>query len=293
LNKHVVELIVLGATWGFSFIFLRIAVPALGASSTTFMRLALAVVLLSAIAYYKGVRIPWGTHGKRFALFGLINTAVPFFLFGLASKALPAGYLAILNGTAALFSALIAIVWLKQPVTRAKVIGFLVGFVGVVILVGLAPLALTGAVIGSILAGLAGAVCYAFAGHLTARLFAGVSPYAVAAGSLAPAALALFPLAAMNVPAAQSFSPNVIYAVLFLGLITTGLAYFMYFRLMEVMGAVRVSTVAFLIPVFALIWGRVFLGEPITTANLVGGSLVLLGVAIVNGLLNFGDKVKK
>ena len=288
-----VELVVLGATWGFSFIFLRIAVPALGASSTTFMRLLLAVVLLSAIAYFKGVRIPWGTHGKRFALFGLINTAIPFLLFGLASKQLPAGYMAILNGTAALFSALLAIVWLKQELTRTKVIGLSIGFVGVIILVGLAPIALTPAVLGAIAAGLIGAVFYAFAGHLTARYFAGVSPYAVAAGSLAPAALALAPLAAMNVPAAQSFSPNVIYAVLFLGLITTGLAYFMYFRLMEVLGAVRVSTVAFLIPVFALVWGRIFLGEPITTANLIGGAFVLLGVAIVNGLLNWGDKVKK
>jgi drug/metabolite transporter (DMT)-like permease len=285
LNKHFIELVVLGATWGFSFIFLRVAVPALGASPTTFLRLALAVVLLCTIAHFKGVRIPWGTHGKRFAFFGLINTAIPFLLFGLASKSLPAGYMAILNGTAALFSALIAIVWLKQPVTRAKVVGFVIGFIGVVILVGLAPLARTPAVFGAIAAGLVGAVFYAFAGHLTARLFSGVSPYAVAAGSLVPAALALAPLASMNVPAAQAFTPSVIYAVLFLGLITTGLAYFMYFRLMEVMGAVRVSTVAFLIPVFALIWGRVFLGEPITTANLVGGALVLLGVAVVNGVV--------
>jgi drug/metabolite transporter (DMT)-like permease len=290
VNRQTLELLALGATWGFSFIFLRIAVPALGASPVTFARLFLAVLLLGAVLVYKGAKVPWSTHRNRLIGYGLLNTAVPFLLFGIASKSLPAGYMAVLNGTAALFSAVLAIVWLKQPLTRNKSIGLLIGFIGVAILVGLAPLALDATVVGAIGAGLFGALCYAFAGHLTPRWLGGVSPYAVAFGSLVPAAIALAPLAAVNLPAAQNLTPQVAYAVLFLGLVTTGLAYLMYFRLITQMGPVRTSTVAFLIPVFALLWGWVFLGEPLTLANIVGGALVLLGVALVNGLLPVSQK---
>jgi drug/metabolite transporter (DMT)-like permease len=284
LNRHTVELIALGGVWGFSFIFLRIAVPALGASTTTFLRLVLAVVLLVLLAKLFSAKFPWKTHGRKVALYGLINTAVPFFLFGLASKQLPAGYLAVLNGTAALFSALLGVVWLKQTLQWQRWLGLLLGVLGVAILVGLAPLALTTAVYAAVGFGLVGAVCYALAGHLTPRWFKGVPPYALAYASLVPSSLALLPLAAANVPTAQVFTPSVIIAVLFLGLITTGLAYFLYFRVLDKLGPVRTSTVAFLIPVFALLWGRVFLGEPITGANLLGGGLVLVGVACVQGL---------
>jgi drug/metabolite transporter (DMT)-like permease len=279
-----IELIVLGAVWGFSFIFLRIAVPAIGASATTFLRLVLAVFLLLFLAKLFRAKFPWRTHGKQIIGYGLVNTAIPFLLFGLASKHLPAGYLAVLNGTAALFSALLAVVWLKQPLTSSKWLGLVLGVLGVAVLVGLAPLALTGAVMFAVGGGLLGALFYATAGHLTPRLFSGVPPYALAYASLIPASVALLPIAAMNVPPAHAFSSGVIVAVLFLGLVTTGLAYFLYFRVLDRLGPVRTSTVAFLIPVFALLWGWVFLGEPITSANVIGGAMVLLGVAFVQGI---------
>lgn len=286
MRRSIFELIGLGAVWGFSFIFLRIAVPALGASMTTFLRLVLAVALLFFLARLFGSQFPWHTHGRKIAAYGLVNTAVPFLLFGVASKQLPAGYLAVLNGTAALFSALLAVVWLKETLSLQKWIGLLLGVLGVAVLVGLAPLALNGSVFVAAACGLVGAAFYATAGHLTPHWFPGVPPYALAFASLVPSTVALLPLAALNVPTAQMFSPSVVMAILFLGLVTTGFAYFLYFRVLEQLGPVRTSTVSFLIPVFALLWGWLFLGEPITAANVLGGAMVLLGVACVQGMFS-------
>jgi drug/metabolite transporter (DMT)-like permease len=272
--------------WGFSFIFLRIAVPSLGPAVTTFCRLALAFLLIGGLVLALRVRMPWRTHGRKLLFCGLLNSAIPFFLFGFASKELPAGYLSVLNGTAALFSTVLAMLWMKHAMTATKVAGLLLGLAGVAVLVGLTPLALTPAVWLAIGAGLLGALFYAVSGNYVGYAFAGVSPIAVAFGSLIGATVFITPFAAFNVPAAAAWSPNVIIAILFLGIVTTGVAYLLYFRLLDKIGVVSTSTIAFLIPVFALIWGRVFLGEPITASNVIGGGLVLAGVALVNGMLD-------
>ncbi len=284
--RHTFELLLLGAMWGFSFIFLRIAVPSLGPAVTTFCRLALALMLIGGLALALRLRMPWRTHGRKLLFCGLINSGIPFFLFGFASKELPAGYLSVLNGTAALFSAVLAMAWMKQAITPTKIAGLLLGLAGVGVLVGLTPLALTPAVWLAIGAGLLGAFFYAVSGNYVGYALTGVSPVAVAFGSLIGATLFITPFAAFNVPAAAAWSPNVITAILFLGFVTTGFAYLLYFRLLDQVGVVNTSTIAFLIPVFALIWGRVFLGEPITVSNVVGGGLVLAGVALVNGMLD-------
>ncbi len=284
MNRHVLELIALGAVWGFSFIFLRIAVPAIGAAPVTFVRLSLAVLLLGGVVWWLKKSVPWREKWRQFAFFGVLNTGAPFLMFAFAAQHLPAGYLAILNGTASLFSALVAAFWLKQKLAAHKVAGVVIGLIGVVVLVGLAPVALTRETMWAIAAGLLASLCYATAGNTMSKAFPGISSYSIAFATLVPAALFLLPLAASVAPAAQQFTPKVIYALLFLGFVTTGVAYLLYFRLLAAIGAVRTSTVGFLIPVFALLWGAIFLGEPITTANIVGGGLVLLGVAFAQGL---------
>ncbi|ABW32361.1 DMT family transporter [Acaryochloris marina] len=282
--SDVLELLLLSALWGGSFLFMRIAAPVLGPiwlieCRVLFAGLALLPLLLRSQAWSMIC-----ANLKSLFIVGSINSALPFLLLAFASLSLPAGYTSIVNATAPLFGTLIATTWLHEKLTAARMVGLLSGFAGVVLLIGLQPMEITPVVIGSIVAGLLAAIMYAIAAPFAKRRLSGIPPLVIATMTQLSAAVALLPLLPFTLPAAMP-STTIMLAVLALAFFSTSLAYLLYFRLIQNIGASKALTVTYLVPIFAVLWGAVFLREAITVAMISGCCLILLGTAIANGLL--------
>lgn len=278
-------LVLLAAMWGASFLFIRVASPALGP-----LPLAAARVLLAggALALYamaarrlrlRSLRVRW----KSYVLLGAINAAIPFTLIAAAELSLTASLAAILNATTPLFAALIAATWLGERLTARRVLGLVLGLVGVAILVGWSPLRIDGAVLLAIMASLGGAVSYAGGGIYASRAFKGAPPLTLAIGQQLGAGAVLLLPAATRIPTIWP-STGVVLAFLALALLSTSVAYLVYFRLIASVGATNTLTVTILVPVFGLLWGALFLGEPVGIATVAGLVVVLASVVLVTGL---------
>ena len=279
----ILELLLLAALWGGSFLFMRIAAPVLGPVWLIEFRVLLAgLVLLPILARLDLVRevrrnlIP-------LVVVGCINSAVPFLLLAFASISLPAGFTSILNATAPLFGTIVASVWLKEKLTTTRMIGFVLGFTGVVILVGWKAIAATPSFFLAVLAGLCAALMYAIAAPYIKHNLAGVPSLVIATGSQLSAAFLLLPALPFTIP--QQTPPiTVVAAVISLALFSTAFAYILYFRLIQNIGSTQALTVAYLIPLFAMFWGAIVLQETVTASMMLGCGLVLLGTAIANEL---------
>jgi drug/metabolite transporter (DMT)-like permease len=213
---------------------------------------------------------------------GVLNSALPFTLIAYATLSVSAGYAAILNATSPFFAALVAYAGFGERLGRVRLAGLIVGFGGVVILAGdRASLAAEGAAL-AVAAALAAAALYGAAANYSRRRLAGVDPVAAAAGSQLAAALALAPAAAFALPPAPP-APAAWAAALALGALSTGLAYALYFRLLESAGPARAIVVTFLIPVFGMLWGALVLGEAVTPHMAFGTLIILAGTAMTAG----------
>jgi drug/metabolite transporter (DMT)-like permease len=278
-----IELVVLAALWGASFLFMRIAAPELGPVALIWLRVGIAAAFLVPVAALRARRALRGRL-VPIAVVGAINSAVPFCLLAYATLSVTAGLASILNATSPLWGALVAHYWLGDRLTRSRALGLAVGLAGVVVLVwGRASFRPGGAGL-AVAAALAATLSYGVAASYTKRKLTGVNPLAVAAGSqlaaallLAPAALALWP--------AHPVSPRAWGAVVGLGVACTALAYVLYFRLIASVGPARAIAVTFLIPPFALAWGGLFLGEPLTARTAVAACVILAGTALATGLV--------
>jgi drug/metabolite transporter (DMT)-like permease len=282
--SDVAELLLLAALWGGSFLFLRIAAPVLGAVWLIEIRVLIAGLALLPLLIRLNV---WHeVRRKALPLFvvGCINSALPFVLLAFASIALPAGFTSILNATSPLFGTVVAAVWLQESLTMRRVLGFILGFIGVMILIGWKTVAVTPAIFLAIAAGLSAAVMYSIAAPFAKRHLSGVPPVVTATMSQLSAALVLLPALPFTVPKISP-PPGILFSVLMLALFCTSIAYILYFRLIQNVGSTKALTVTYLVPVFAMIWGAVFLKEPITLSMVLGGGLILLGTAIANDLL--------
>jgi drug/metabolite transporter (DMT)-like permease len=225
---------------------------------------------------------------------GCINAAIPFLLFAFASLSLPAGFNSILNATAPLFGTAIAFVWLKEKLTSSRAMGLALGFSGVVVLVGWKTPSVTLSFVLSIGAGLLASLMYAIAGVYTKKKLSGISPLVIATGSQLYAAILLLPAMPFTIPTTRP-TTTVIVAVLTLALFSTAFANILYFRLIDTIGSTKALTVAYLIPLFAMVWGAIALAEPITDSMIWGCSLILLGTAIANNIFAkiLGSYLKK
>jgi drug/metabolite transporter (DMT)-like permease len=274
------RLVALAAIWGASFIFIRVAVVPLGPIATSELRVALAAVALLAWLRFAGVDLAWRAHWRFYLAVGLVNSAAPFALWAFSALHLPASYLVVLNATSPLFGALVSAVWLRERISARAGLGLAAGVAGVAMLVGLGPVRATPAVLWAIAAGALAALSYAVAAAYMKRRAAGVDAAAVATGSQIGAALLLAPLLVPLPPVALP-TPAEWTAVVLLGVLCTGIAYLLYFRLIADVGPTRALTVTFLIPLFGMLWGALFLGEAITPVMAAGCALVLAGTALI------------
>lgn len=281
--KDLAALIVLGAIWGGSFLFIRVAVPEMGPLLLMLLRVGLAALVLLPFVIALGVIRELRAWWRPFLVIGLLNAAIPFSLIALAEVRLTASLAAILNSTTVLFAALVAAVWLGEPFTTRKVSGVILGIVGVAVLVGLDPIPLDGAVALSVGAMLLAAFFYAVSGTYIKKTFSGVRPLAMAAGQqTGAAAILLFPAVA-TMPA-QVPSPTAGLSALALAWLCTAAAYLLYFRLMESVGPTSTLTVTFLAPGFGVLFGVLLLDEPFGLGTLAGLLTILLSVALVTGI---------
>ncbi len=275
-----VTLLGVGALWGASFLFIRVAVPDLRPVALIEARVLLAgLALLAVVAGLH--RVPaWRTDWRSYLLLGGLSAAAPFTLIAAAELHLTASLAAILNATTPLFALLLGALRLREPLAPRRLAGVLLGLLGVAVLVGLGPLHLDAPLLLAVAASLLAALLYAVGGVYAKTRFTGVAPITVATGQqLGAAALLLLPT--LLLPPAKAPSAPVGAAVLSLALACTALGFVLFYRLLARLGPTRALSVTFLVPVFGLAWGALFLGEPITPATVVGLLIVLTAVALV------------
>jgi drug/metabolite transporter (DMT)-like permease len=283
-RRDLVDLVMLAALWGASFLFTRMAAPAFGAFALAEVRVAVAALVLLPLLALRGDLTELRRQPARFTLLGAVNTAIPFTLFAWAALSITAGLASILNATAPLFGALIAWVWLRDRLTPLQWLGMAIGFGGVLWLAMSKASFSAGGTGWAILAGLGATLSYGLSANVAKRFFNGVRPLAVAAGSQTAAALLLFPFAVLAWPA-TSPAPRDWAAAIALGVLCTGIAYILYFRLIARVGPATAMTVTFLIPAFAMLWGGLFLGEQVTATMIAGCAVILAGTSLAIGLL--------
>lgn len=272
----VARLLLLAGLWGGSFAFMRVAVPVMGPLWLAFSRVALAFLALLAVALARRAMPPFFAHWRDYAFIGVVNSALPFALFCFAEQYVSAAIGAILNATSPFFAAAVAALWLKETLTRRKLAGMVLGLAGVVLLVGWSPQALAGMMLPAMCACLGAALCYGVASVYVKRRMATVPAFAVALYSqLAAAALLAPALPWVRLPG--PLTPLVVGNALALALASTALAYLLYFRLIATIGPARALTVTFLVPVFGVLWGLLFLGESVSAKALAGCALILAG----------------
>lgn len=276
------KLVFLSAIWGGSFIFLRIAVPETGPLLATTLRTSLAGVALLAFAAATGVPMRWRANLKPYAVVGLFAGVIPFSCFSFAALHLPAAHSAVLNATAPLFGATFSVLWLAERLTLRKLAGLLLGVIGVAVLVGAGTLPLNVPVLIAIAACLLAAACYALSSIIVKKTGqpGGIHPIAMATGSLVLAGLMMAPTVPFSLPPVLP-SMRALASVAALSLLSSGLAQALFIPLIVKVGPTRAMSVSFLIPLFSMLWGVVFLREPVGWPTFVGGAVVLLAMGMV------------
>jgi len=286
-RELVATLVLLAALWGASFIFMRLGAAEFGPVALSALRVAGAALCLLPLLQRRDEWSALRRHALPIGVVGLFNSALPFVFGSAATLVLGAGLAAVFNASSPLWGAAIAWFWLGERLSGTRVLGLALGFAGVVGLAaaksGLAPDGEGGAVLLASGSALAAALCYGFAVHCARRRLGDVPPLALAAGSQLAAALVLA-LPALWWWPAQPPSARAWWALAALAVLCTAFAYILYFRLIARAGASKAIAVTFLIPVFAMAWGALFLGERIDAAMLTGCAVILLGTALATGL---------
>jgi drug/metabolite transporter (DMT)-like permease len=293
---NIVQLLILAALWGASFLFIRIGVADLGVAPLMALRVGIgALFLVVVLIVRRPLRASIETIGRRawpLLVVGVLNSAAPFCLFAYAELTLSAGVTSVINATTPLWGAVVAFVWLKDRLSTLRSIGLAIGFAGVLMLVWdqiVAPSA-NGAGTTPVTTALAAAAAlgatllYGIAASYTKRHLMGVDALTVATGTMIGATIVLLPPAIAQWPAA----PITLHAwgsVLGLGIGCTGIAYMLYFHLIAVAGPARAMTVTFVIPVFGILWGALFLGERVSAGMLAGCAVILVGTALATGVV--------
>ena len=291
----IAEFVLLAALWGASFLFMHLGAAEFGAVPTAGLRVAFGTLFLLPVFFLPGVWLQFRQRAGAILFVGLLNSALPFALYAFAVLHIATGLSAILNATVPLSGALVAWLWLKDRPGGLRSLGLLIGFVGVALLVlgksgfnpAIAPAAGSmGLTLLAMGACLLATLCYGLAASFTKRHLGGIHPMATAAGSQIGASLVLV-LPTLWFWPTQPVSGTAWWAVIALGLLCTAVAYVLFFRIIEAAGPAKALTVTFLVPVFALLYGVLFLSETITRWTLVCGAVILVGTALSTGLVRW------
>lgn len=283
--RFYLELLILSSVWGFSFLFLRVAAPEMGPIFLVEMRVASGLVVMLPMCFLLGKWQEFRDNWLLIVIVGITNMAIPFCFFALAALNMSAGLLSIMNATVPFFTAIIGFVLWQKRLSMLAVAGMALGFMGVVVLV-FDPAAIAAGNMSLLAAASALFACvlYGLALNLVSQKLATVSGLAITTGSLLISSLILLPLAIWQRPEQMPELP-VWAAVIALGVICTGLAYMLFYRLIAHMGSEQAIMTTYLVPLFSILWGNVFLAESITLFMVMGGILVLLGVGMTTGRL--------
>lgn len=275
------RLVGLAAIWGGSFLFMRIGAPVLGPAWLMETRVGFAALFLVMISWFIGSKLQIRNNWKHYLILGFFNAALPFTLFGYAAQTLSASLLSILNATTPIFGALLGALYLRQPLSFKTICGLALGIAGVILLIGYDKLSLQPGAGLAVAATLGAAFCYSVASTY-AKKDSSVTPFCNAHGSMWAATLLLAPVVPF-VPAHAAPDAVVMTSVVALGILCSGIAFLLYFRLIADIGPAPALTVTFLIPVFGILWGHLFLGEEIGWYTVVGAMIVVTGTALVTG----------
>ncbi|MEP0354299.1 MAG: DMT family transporter [Paraglaciecola sp.] len=281
--KYFCELVLLSALWGGSFLFMRTTVEDFGPVMLVTLRVGIASLVLLPLLFFKKLGRELIENWRPIMFIGITNNAIPYFLFSYSTLYLSAGYASILNATTPMFVAIIAFIWLKDKLAPIAFIGLVIGFLGVFVL-SMAKLALqSDNTFQAIVAALIATFFYGLAACFTKRSLQGVRPLTIASGSLLFATVFLVPVSLFYLPS-SSPSLDSWFSVLILGACSTGFAALLFFRLIANVGAYKAITVTYLVPVFGIIWGMIFLREQLTLNMFIGAAMVLFGVALTTGV---------
>ena len=272
--RYWVVLTFLGAVWGSAFIFIKVAAPEFGAIGLVQARLTIASLVFIPILLRKKYLILLKPAWKHSLVLAVTNNAIPFSLFSYGSFGADSNILAILNATTAFNTMIIALLWLGEKVTLKQVFGLVLGFIGVIILVN--PESSSTSIISALFC-LIGAACYSFSTVFIQKYSEKTDKMVLIGWSIIFSCFIMIPFTLLNLPP-QIPSANALLSATWLGSISTGLAFFGYVYLIEKIGAVKTSTVAYFLPVFGIIWGAVFLNEVITGGIILGCATILIGV---------------
>lgn len=289
VSRYLVVLFALGAIWGTSYLFIKVAVRELPPEVVVSGRLLLGALVLLGVLAVRGERLPASMKSWRdFLIVGITAVVLPFTLISWGEKSISSGMAAILSATTPLFAVLGTAVWTRdERLSAARLLGVVLGFAGVVVTVGLQDFSISSASTRGQLAVLAAACCYGLSGLYMRRAFRGIPPLIPAAGQLVAGSLVITPIALVRHGAPALPSLKVSGAILALGLLCTAIAYILLYWLIERIGPVRTVMVTYLFPPFALLYGWLLLDERLGANAILGLLVVFAGILVANGLLRW------
>lgn len=278
------RLALLALIWGWSFLFIKVAVEGMTPTAVAGARIALGAVVMQLVLRARRVALPadralW----RHFAFMGLIHSAVPFTLLAWGEERITSALTAVLNATTPLFAALITALVLGERLRRPQLLGVILGFVGVAVAAGVGAGDLSGSSLGGAGAAVAAAACYGMGFTYARKNLSGVSPLVASAGQLVMATIIIGPFAVgTTITNGIDLAPHRVLAVVLLGVVGTGFAYVLNYGSIADLGPTRASVVTQLVPVVAVAVGVAFLDEPFRLRLITGGALTLFGVALLN-----------
>jgi drug/metabolite transporter (DMT)-like permease len=278
------RLVALAAMWGAPYLFMRQAVPSFGPVALIEVRVLIAGIALAAFLAATGRAVGWRKHWRAYLVVGVVGLALPFVLIAKALATIDASTAAILNALSPLFATLVPAVWIRDPITPAKMAGIALCLAGTAVLVGWTPAPMSPAELAAAGMSIAATALYGYTIVFTKVHLKEASPMATSAGTLLMAAIALAPLVPMS-PVQAPIPAMAWLAALALAIVSTTFAFILYYRLIADVGPVKAITVTLLVPIFGMLWGVAFLGEPLTAGRIAGCAIILAGCSLILGLV--------
>ena len=284
--QDLARLVALAAVWGASYLFMRYAVPQLGPVQMITLRVLVGGLLLCAFLAITRGPVDWRRHWKDFLFVGAIGTALPFVLIARALTSIDASTAAILNALSPLFTSLIAAAWIGDRLTLPKMTGITLCLAGTMVLVGWTPAPMTPAQLTGAAMSVGATALYGLSNVYAKVRLKNASAMGISVGTLLMAAAVLLPIAFVA-PSPRPLAEVTALAwaaTLALAVFSTAIAFIWYYRLIADVGPVKSITVTLLVPIFGMVWGVIFLDEPVTPGRIAGCAIILAGCALILGL---------